>query len=370
MTPRPPQPLAGKRVVEFSQFIAGPTAAQMLADFGAEIIKVEPPLGDGSRALPGGDHGSAYYRCFNTGKDSQVIDMGSDEGRAAFHKLLARADAMLCNVAPRALRKLGLDPDNLKRDYPNLVVTLISGFGQEDDRSCMDTIAQCESGFAWMNGNADGTPRVSTSWPVDFFSGHYAAMATAMALLDKGRSGGTIVDLSMMEVAAAMLLGPAAILAAEGSQLGQPSGNRDRASAPSGIYECADGHVYIYGGLDAYWAALNGEVGVPDAGAAERLARAEEFDGYVEAWTKPQTVEAVLETMARLRVPAGAVRQPPEALDRIRALRPGAGVTEGQGGQMVPAYPALFDGARIVRPVAPALGEPGAKTHRHQGSET
>jgi len=76
MTAGPPRPLAGKRVIEFSQFIAGPTAAQMLADFGAEVIKVEPPRGDGSRALPGGAHGSAYYRCFNTGKSSGVILLG------------------------------------------------------------------------------------------------------------------------------------------------------------------------------------------------------------------------------------------------------------------------------------------------------
>src|SRR6056297_2461016 len=177
MTAGPPRPLAGKRVIEFSQFIAGPTAAQMLADFGAEVIKVEPPRGDGSRALPGGAHGSAYYRCFNTGKSSRVIDMGLETGRAAFAALLADADAMVCNVAPPTLRKLGLDPHSLERDHPELVVTLVSGFGQEDDRTCMDTIAQCESGFAWMNGNTDGTPRVSASWPVDFYSGHYAAMA-------------------------------------------------------------------------------------------------------------------------------------------------------------------------------------------------
>lgn len=369
MTARTPQPLAGKRVVEFAQFIAGPTAAQMLADFGAEVVKVEPPRGDGSRALPGGAHGSAYYRSFNTGKTSFVIDMGRVDGRAEFARLLSGADAMVCNVAPQALRKLGLEPESLRRDYPDLVVTLISGFGQEDDRSCMDTIAQCESGFAWMNGNADGKPRVSTSWPVDFFSGHYAAMATAMALLDGAREGGMVVDLSMMEVASAMLLGPAAILASEGSPLGQPSGNRDRASAPSGIYECADGHVYIYGGLDAYWAALNGQIGAPEASAAERLARAEEFDGYVEDWTKPQSVTAVLETMARLRVPAGAVRQPPEALEGIRALRPGAGVTEAEGGQMVPAYPALFNGARIARVVAPGLGEAPRRENSKQGSD-
>ncbi|MBV0911857.1 CaiB/BaiF CoA transferase family protein [Anianabacter salinae] len=357
-----PQPLKGRRVVEFSQFIAGPTAAQMLADYGAEVIKVEPPRGDGSRALPGGAHGSAYFRSFNTSKDSHVLDMATQDGQAAFAALLDGAEALICNVAPRALKKLSLDPENLRRRFPHLVATLISGFGQDDDRSCMDTIAQCESGFAWMNGNLDGTPRVSTSWPVDFYSGHYAGMATAMAMLDPVREGGMIVDLSMMEVASAMLLGPAAVLAAEGMPLGAPSGNRDRASAPSGIYRCSDGHVYIYGGLDAYWRALNTEIGAPDASFAERLERAGEYDAHVEAWTGDKTAQDVLAIMARLRIPAGAVRHPAEALDRIRRLRPGAGVTLHSDGQAIPAYPALFDGARIARTPAPPLAGPNEPT--------
>jgi crotonobetainyl-CoA:carnitine CoA-transferase CaiB-like acyl-CoA transferase len=366
----PPRPLAGKRVVEFAQFIAGPTAAQMLADFGAEVVKVEPPQGDGSRALPGGAHGSAYYRCFNTGKQSRVIDMRSTAGRAAFSALLSDAHALVCNVSPPALRKLGLGPESLRRDFPDLVVTLISGFGQDDDRSCMDTIAQCESGFAWMNGNSDGTPRVSASWPVDFYSGHYAAMSTAMALLDPKREGGMIIDLSMMEVASAMLLGPAAMLAAEGGVLGKPSGNRDRASAPSGIYECADGHVYIYGGLDCYWSAMGHVIDAPHASAAERLERSEEYDRYVEDWTRPRSVAVVLETMARLRVPAGAVRKPDEGLERVRALRFGAGVTEVGDGQTIPAYPAIFNGARILRRVAPGLEKTAQQPNKTQEDET
>ena len=143
----------------------------------------------------------------------------------------------------------------------------------------------------------------------------------------------------------------------EGGSLGEPSGNRDRASAPSGIYECADGHVYIYGGLDPYWAALRAEIGAPNALFAERLARAGEFDAVVAAWTQERTVAQVLETVQRLRIPAGKVRKPVEALDLIRALRPGAAVEHQDTGEAVPAFPALFDGARIDRRPAPALGQ-------------
>ncbi|WP_417726423.1 CoA transferase [Roseovarius sp.] len=351
----PPKPLTGRRVIEFTQFIAGPTAGQLLADFGAEVIKLEPARGDGSRELPGTEFGSAYFRCFNTGKSSLVVDMGSEAGRGQFETLLAGADALLCNLAPGTLRKLGLDGDSLRARHPHLVVTLISGFGQQDDRTCMDTIAQCESGFAWMNGNLDGTPRVSSSWPVDFYSGLYASYATAMALLDPATKG-TVIDLTMMEVASAMLLGPAAILVMEGAQIGSPSGNRDRASAPSGVYGCIDGHVYIYGGLDAYWARLRPIVGGEDAPKAERLARADAFDMMIENWTRQHSVEHVLAQLGPSGIPAGAVRKPADGIARIQALRPGGGTVALPTGEHVPSFPALFDGARIARAPAPPLG--------------
>ena len=355
MTGATPRPLAGRRVIEFTQFIAGPTAAQLLADFGAEVVKVEPARGDGSRELPGTQFGSAYFRCFNTSKDSRILDMGQAADRAAFDDLLAGADALLCNLAPATLRKLGLDGDSLRQRHPHLVATLISGFGQQDDRTCMDTIAQCESGFAYMNGNRDGTPRVSSTWPVDFYSGLYASYATAMAMLDPQITG-TVIDLTMMEVAAATMLGPAALLLMEGATLSPPSGNRDRASAPSGIYACRDGHVYIYGGMDAYWAKLRVIVGGEDAPAAERLARADDFDAVVEAWTGSRTMAEVLAALGPTGIPVGAVRTPADGIARIHALRPEGGARSLPSGECVPSFPALFDGARIARRRAPPLG--------------
>jgi len=352
----PPRPLAGKRVIELSQFIAGPTAAQLLADFGAEVIKIEAPAGDGSRGLPGTQFGSVYTRSFNTSKESIVIDTRQDADRARLFDLLSSADALVCNLAPGALRRLELDAASIRRRFPRLVATLVSGYGQQDDRTCMDTIAQCESGFAWLNGAEDGSPRISTSWPADFFSGLYAALSTAMALAEKDRQDGCIIDISMMEIAAAMLLGPAALLVSEGGTPAPGTGNRDRASAPSGIYPCRDGYVYIYGGLDPYWAKLKGVVGGTDASAGERLTRAEEFDRQVSAWTSQHTREAVLAAMNELAVPAGAVRDPMSAVEMIRHLREGAVSRRLGSGEHVPSFPALFDGERIHRSPAPPLG--------------
>jgi crotonobetainyl-CoA:carnitine CoA-transferase CaiB-like acyl-CoA transferase len=355
--PRVPQPLAGKRVVDLSQFIAGPTAAMYLADFGAEVTKVEAPRGDGSRTLPGNGFGSYYARSFNCGKQSRVLDLHQPPDRAALDDMLQGAHAFICNLAPASLKGLGLDGPTLRERFPQLVITLVSGYGQQDSRVCMDTIAQCESGFAMLNGDQGGAPRLATSWPVDMSCGLVAGMCCAMALLDPAQ-GGCLIDLSMMEVAAGMLLGPAALAVSEGDALSPPMGNRDRASAPSSIYRCADGHVYILGGLDAYWARLRPLVGAPDAGIDERIARAPEFDDYVEAWTRPQRRDDVLAHMRALQIPAGAVRAPEEAVPMIRALRPGAVSQPLRSGEHVPVFPALFDGLRLQRSAAPQVGGP------------
>jgi len=349
-----PRPLAGKRIIELSQFIAGPTAAQYLADFGADVLKIEPPGGDGVRTLPGNAFGSFYARSFNTGKRSQVLDLSRKDERDELETLLATADAFICNLAPGSLAKLDLQGAAIRRRHPHLTVVLVSGYGQHDDRICMDTIAQCESGFALLNGNEDGSPRLSTSWPVDMFSGMYAGMSCAMALME-GR--GRLIDLSMMEVAAAMLLGPAALALSEGEVLDPPMGNRDRASAPSSIYRCADGYVYILGGLDKYWERLRPLVGADNAPIKERIQRAAHFDAQVEAWTLPQTREAVIAQMHRLQIPVGNVREPGEALDVIRSLRPGAVSRPLANGEHVPAFPALFDGQRLPRSATPLVGE-------------
>jgi crotonobetainyl-CoA:carnitine CoA-transferase CaiB-like acyl-CoA transferase len=351
-----PRPLAGKRVIELAQFIAGPTAAQLLADFGAEVIKIEAPAGDGSRALPGTDFGSVYTRSFNTSKASVIIDTRQEADRAKLAELLGSADALVCNLAPGALRRLELDAPSIRRRFPHLIATLVSGYGQQDDRTCMDTIAQCESGFAWLNGAEDGSPRISTSWPADFFSGLYAAFSTAMALAEPNRSEGCVIDISMMEIAAAMLLGPAALLVSEGGRPAPGTGNRDRASAPSGVYPCRDGHVYIYGGLDPYWAKLKPLVGGRDAPLVERIACAQEFDAQVSAWTAQRSCGEVLSAMNEFAIPAGAVRDPVSAVEMIRGLRDGAVSRRLETGEHVPSFPALFDGERIVRSPAPSLG--------------
>ena len=357
LSPPLPRPLAGKRVVDLSQFIAAPTAAQYLADFGAEVTKVESSAGDGARSLPGNAFGSYYARSFNTGKASRVLNLREPADRAALDAMLTDAHCFICNLAPLSLQGLGLDGPTLRERFPHLVIALVSGYGQQDARPCMDTVAQCESGFAMLNGNEDGSPRLSTSWPVDMFSGAFAGMSCAMALLDPALRG-CLIDISMMEVAAGMLIGPAQLALAEGDALDPPMGNRDRASAPSSIYRCADGFVYILGGLDTYWAKLRPLVGAREAPIRERIANAAEFDASVEAWTLPQRRDDVLAQIRALNIPCGNVRGAQEALTLIRDLRPDAVSKAMPSGEHVPMFPALFDGQRLPRSATPAVGGP------------
>ena len=345
-------------MIDLSQFIAGPTAAMYLADFGADVIKIEAPQGDGARTLPGNGFGSYYARSFNCGKQSRVLNLREPAERAQLDELLAQADAFICNLAPDSLRGLGLDGPSLRRQFPRLVVTLISGYGQDDSRTCMDTVAQCESGFTMLNGDEDGAPRLSTGWPVDMSCGLMAGMSCAMAMLDASAQG-CLVDVSMMEVAASLLLGPAALAVSEGDELAPPMGNRDRASAPSSIYRCRDGHVYILGGLETYWVKLKRLIGCDDSATiAQRIARAAEYDAMVEAWTLPQRRDDVLATMRELQIPAGAVRRPQEAVAMIRALRPDAVARALPSGEHVPMFPALFNGQRVARTATPRIGGP------------
>jgi crotonobetainyl-CoA:carnitine CoA-transferase CaiB-like acyl-CoA transferase len=157
-------------------------------------------------------------------------------------------------------------------------------------------------------------------------------------------------------VAAAALIGPAALTIAEGGPALVPTGNRDRASAPSGIYPCLDGHVYIYGGLDPYWRKLRPIVGGGDAPIVERIANAEEYDGFVTAWTSRRDKAEVLAVMLELGIPAGAVMRPEEALAALRGTRQGSVSRPAPSGEHVPAFPVLFDGKRPARTPAPAIG--------------
>ncbi|MEV0069170.1 CoA transferase [Amycolatopsis sp. NPDC050768] len=355
-----PQPLRGRRVIDLSQYIAGAVCGQVLADYGADVVKVEPPGGDPSRELAGSRFGSSYFRAYNTGKSSVALDLRDPADRLRLDELLAGADAVVLNFGRRTRERLRLDAASLHAQHPGLVVTVVSAYGADDPRTCFDSIAQAVSGFAVLNADEDGRPSIAAGYPTDVFSGLHAATATAMALLDPQRAPALEIDVPMIEVAMASLAGPASLLAADDAAFTAGQGNRDAATAPSNVYSCRDGFCYVYAGLDKHWALLRPLLGTaagPDATARQRLADRARFDAAVEDWTLRHTVAEVCERMQELGIPAGPVRDPVGALTATTAERPGAVVAREAGGEAVPQYPVSFSGHRPRRRPAPARPE-------------
>jgi crotonobetainyl-CoA:carnitine CoA-transferase CaiB-like acyl-CoA transferase len=354
----PPAPLRGRTVVDLSQYIAGAACGQLLADYGAQVIKVEPPGGDPSRSLPGTRYGSLYFRSYNTGKRALTLDLTDPAGRQRLDELLGEADAVVMNFGVRSRRRLGLSTEQLHDRFPRLVVTVVSAFGADDERTCFDSIAQAVSGFAELNAAEDGRPRISAGYPTDVFSGLQAGTATAMALLDPQRPERLEIDVPMIEVAMTMLAGPGMLQAAEEETFVPGQGNRDAATAPSGVYRCSDGYCYIYAGLDKHWRLLRPLVEGPDSTATERLADRDRFDEIVEAWTGRRLVAEVCAQMGELGIPAGPVLDPVAALRLTSAERPGAVAVLDGDGQAVPQHPVSFNGRRPVRHRAPLVLDP------------
>ncbi|MDZ5446367.1 CoA transferase [Micromonospora sp. 4G57] len=348
-----PAPLRGLRVVDLSQYIAGSVCGQLLADFGAEVTKVEPLGGDPSRALTGTAYGSLWFRSYNTGKQSVRLDLRDPDDRARLNELLADAHAVVSNFARRTRERLGLDAATLHRAYPELVVTTVSAYGADDPRTCFDSIAQAVSGFAAVNADEAGRPRISAGYPTDVFCGMYAGFSTAMALLDRPVRG-VEIDVPMEEIAMTALAGPAFLSAAEAGTVPRGRGDRDAATCPSGIYPCADGFAYVYAGLDKHWALLRPLVDGPLGALSERLRDPGPFDAAVTAWTSRLCVAEVCKTLDALGVPAGPVLDPVTALAGITARRPGAVVALEADGEAVPQYPVTFNGQRPARTPAPA----------------
>ena len=348
-----PTPLRNKRVLDLSQYIAGSACSQMLSDFGATVTKVEPAGGDPARSLGATRFGSTFFRQYNTSKSTVTLNLNDADERAQLDELLAGSDAVVMNFSPRTLRKHRLDWTSLHAAFPDLVVVLISAYGDGDQRTAFDSIAQAVSGFGYLNADATGAPRISAGYPTDVFTGLYAGMSTAMALLDVERQGGVLVDAPMIEVAMSALCGPAMLAGAEEGKVAHGVGNRDAATAPSNTYACSDGYAYIYAGLDKHWALLRPLVGGDEAALAERLADPGRFDAMVDRWTRSRTVEKVCQEVTALGIAAGPVSDPLTALNEIAEVRPGAVVTIAEDGQAIPQFPVYFNGARIPRTPAP-----------------
>ncbi|WP_314193057.1 CaiB/BaiF CoA-transferase family protein [uncultured Arthrobacter sp.] len=329
MTPPRIAPLEGIRVLELGNYIAAPTAGRLLADFGAEVIKVERPgTGDELRnwRLHKGDT-SMLYRTINRNKKSVVLDLRTEAGKQAVLKLAAKSDILLENFRPGTLEKWGLGPEVLNEANPDLIITRISAFGQTgplSERPGFAAVAEAYGGFRNLVGDPDRAPvRVGVSIG-DSIAGLYAAFGSMMSLYQReARRRDTagavplterIIDVALNEAMFSMMESLIPDYQAYGVDR-QRVGGRMEGIAPSNAYICRDGaSIVVAGNGDSIYQRYMQTIGRPDLAEdpalqsnAGRWARREELDQAIGAWTAELDAADALAALDAAGVPAGPI---------------------------------------------------------------
>ncbi len=316
------QALEGLRVVDASTVLAGPSCARYLADFGADVIKVERPgTGDGTRAMfrrhP--DDGVTYFwKLLGRGKRSIVLDLKTDDGLEHMRSLCASADVLIENFRPGTLERLGLGPEVLHARNPDLVITRVTGFGQTGPyagRAGFATLAEAMSGFASLSGEPDGAPLLPPIALTDEITGLTAAFATMVAV----HSGvGQVVDVNLLE-SLLQVMGPLVSAAAvEGYE--QPRlGSGIPYTVPRGTWRCADGRwVAVSTSAESVARRVLDLIGLgddPDLQSFEgRVAARDRIDHRMGEWIGARTQESVLAAFAAAEAAAAPVYSMNEVL--------------------------------------------------------
>ena len=312
--------LAGLKVIELGQLIAGPFAAKTLADFGADVIKVEPPgAGDPLRKwrlLKDGT--SVWWQIQSRNKRSVAIDLRSAEGQQLVRTLVSEADVLIENFRPGSMEQWGLSPDTLLGINPRLIMLRVSGYGQTGpykDRPGFGVVAEAMSGLRHLTAEPGRVPvRVGVSIG-DTLAALHGVIGILMALHERQRSGkGQVVDVALYEA----VFNCMESLLPEYSAFGavrEAAGSALPGIAPSNAYRCAGGaYVLVAGNGDSIFRRLMGAIGRPDLAAdptladnTGRVARVAEIDAAIEAWTSSRAVEEVLSSLEAVSVPAGRI---------------------------------------------------------------
>ena len=318
------KPLSGIRVIEVGQLLAGPFAGTMLAYFGAEVIKVEPPgKGDpirGWRLLD--EEGTSYWlRSLGRNKKSLTLNLRVPEGREILGDLLNDADVLIENFKPGTMEKWGLGPDEVSKRNPNLIYTRISGYGQTGPYSRKPgyaSVTEAYSGFRYINGFADDVPVRPNLSLGDSVAGLHAAMGILLALLARKSSdteaNGQVVDVALYESMFNLMEGIVPEYSGAG-EIRQPAGSTITGIVPTNTYLCSDGkHVVIGGNGDSIYVRLMTAIGREDLAKDPRLAsnpgrvtHQKLIDGAIAAWADQLTSRQVIQAMEDADVPVGAI---------------------------------------------------------------
>jgi crotonobetainyl-CoA:carnitine CoA-transferase CaiB-like acyl-CoA transferase len=324
--------LAGIRVLDFGRYIAGPYCAALLADLGADVIRIERRSGGEDRwVAPVSDDGAgAMYLVMNRNKRAMTLDPGCPEGREIVRKLVATADVVVANLPPEVLRSLGLDLESLRRVKPDIILTTVTAFGAGgpwSHKHGFDGIGQTMCGGAYLTGTPEQPMRSAVPW-VDCGTASLAALGTLAALMARAQTGrGQKVEGALLRTAVAFN-NPALVE----QQVVQPNRvatlNRGQTSAPSDLFRTRDGWIIAYaigGPMFARWAKLMGEdFWLTDPRFKDDLTRGdhgEVISKRMSEWTATRTTAEALAELEAAKVPAGPLYSPQQALEdaHIRA---------------------------------------------------
>ena len=318
-----PRPLDGIRVLEVGQLLAGPFAGSLLAYYGAEVIKVEPPgSGDPLRQwrILDDDGTSFWWRSLGRNKKCVTADMRSDKGRELVGQLARKCDVLIENFRPGVMEKWGLGPADLWADNPGLVYARISGYGQDGPYAAKPGFASvCEAigGLRYVNGEPGERPMRPNLSLGDTVAGLHTALGVVMACLYRERhpgSGGQVIDTALYEAAFNLLEGVVPEFDGAGV-IREPSGSTVTGIVPTNTYRCADGRFIVIGANgDSIFQRLCAAMGRDDMAADPRLAHnagrvkhEPEIDEAIEAWARELESKDALRLLEAARVPAGPI---------------------------------------------------------------
>lgn len=378
-------PLTGVRVIDASRVLAGPYLAMLLGDLGADVIKIEKPEGDQTRAWgppfvgEGEQRVSAYFVSANRNKRSVVLDLKRPEARAAFERLLAGADILVENFLPSEWRRLGFRRTNFPRAFPRLVQCTVTSYGTagpEADRPAYDVVLQAESGLMSLTGFAEGEPvRVGVAI-VDVLSALYGLSGVLAALRERDATGrGRRVEISMMDAGAAFLSYAAQSWLADGRQPAR-LGSAHPNLVPYRAFQASDGWFIVGVGSQDLWRRFCEAIERPELAAdprfdtnERRVRHRDELESLLAKVFATRPFTDWDAAMRAHRVPAGPLATVGEAVEQARGRGQVVDLPAGAYGALpTVAAPFLFDGQRLS-PTAPppALGEHTRKVLREAG---
>jgi crotonobetainyl-CoA:carnitine CoA-transferase CaiB-like acyl-CoA transferase len=307
--------LDGIRVLDLSRFISGPHCTMLLADMGAEVIKVESPKGELTRRFPPqvGDD-SMFYMVLNRNKKGITLDLWSDAGKETLRELIDRCDVLVENFRPGVMAAMGFSYAEVQAINPSIVMVSVSGFGQDGPwarRGCFDAIAQAASGMMSVTGWPEGPPTVAGTFVADYLTAIYAAFGTVVALRHRERTGmGQWLDAALLDASVSTLITYLPTYLMTGRVTGR-AGNDDRFIKPATAYAAADGHVYVSVATEAHvkraWCLVGAEPPAVPPGPEGRAACAVELARLIAAFAAERPSADVVAAFEALGIPVAKV---------------------------------------------------------------